>query len=238
MSRTVVLTGASAGVGRATAREFGRRGDKVALLARNRDALEAAAEEIRREGGTALAIPTDVADPSRSKPPPSASSASSGRSTSGSTTRWRRSSRRVWDIEPAEFRRVTEVTYLGAVLRHDGRAQADAPAQPRHDRRGRVGAGLPRHPAAVGLLRLQARHQGLHRVAADRAARREERRARDDGPPARAQHDAVRARAARACRAPRGRSRPSTSPRSPRARSSTRRATPSAARTGSAARPC
>src|SRR4051794_41364681 len=57
-----VITGASAGVGRATAREFARRGDAIALLARNEDGLEAAAREVRDLGGRALAIPTDVAD--------------------------------------------------------------------------------------------------------------------------------------------------------------------------------
>ena len=55
--------------------------------------------------------------------------ASSATSTSGSTTRWRRSSRR-WEIEADEFRRVTEVTYLGQVYGDDGGAQADAPARP------------------------------------------------------------------------------------------------------------
>src|SRR4051812_49493208 len=57
-----VITGASAGVGRATAREFARRGDAIALLARNEDGLEAAAREVRDLGGRALVIPTDVAD--------------------------------------------------------------------------------------------------------------------------------------------------------------------------------
>jgi NAD(P)-dependent dehydrogenase (short-subunit alcohol dehydrogenase family) len=115
MSRTVVLTGASAGVGRATAREFGRRGDKVALLARNREALDAAAEEIRREGGTALGIPTDVADPEQVE-----AAAERVENELGPIDVWVNDAMasvfaRVWDIEPDEFRRVTEVTYLGAV---------------------------------------------------------------------------------------------------------------------------
>jgi NAD(P)-dependent dehydrogenase (short-subunit alcohol dehydrogenase family) len=58
MSRTIVLTGASAGVGRATAREFGRRGARSALLARNEVALQATADEVR----TALVLPMDVSD--------------------------------------------------------------------------------------------------------------------------------------------------------------------------------
>ena len=61
-NQTIVLTGASAGVGRATAREFAKRGARIALVARNEDALHAAAEEVRRDGGTPLVIPADVAD--------------------------------------------------------------------------------------------------------------------------------------------------------------------------------
>ncbi len=60
--RVVVVTGASAGLGRAITRAFGARGAAVALLARGEDGLAAAEREIRDGGGRALAIPTDVAD--------------------------------------------------------------------------------------------------------------------------------------------------------------------------------
>ncbi|MGI4795738.1 MAG: SDR family oxidoreductase [Janthinobacterium lividum] len=62
MSKIVVITGAGAGVGRATVEEFARNGYDVALLARDPDRLEAAAAEIRRYGVRALPIPTDVAN--------------------------------------------------------------------------------------------------------------------------------------------------------------------------------
>ncbi len=62
MGRIVVITGAGAGVGRAVVREFARHGDDVALLSRDPDRLEAAAEEARGLGVRALPIPTDVAD--------------------------------------------------------------------------------------------------------------------------------------------------------------------------------
>ncbi len=58
----VVITGASAGVGRATVRRFARDGARIALLARGEDRLAAAADEVERAGGEALVIPTDVAD--------------------------------------------------------------------------------------------------------------------------------------------------------------------------------
>src|SRR5438445_13055999 len=58
----VVITGASAGVGRATVRAFARRGADIGLLARGLDGLEGARREVEAEGGRALVLPTDVAD--------------------------------------------------------------------------------------------------------------------------------------------------------------------------------
>src|SRR3954466_9951082 len=110
-----VITGASAGVGRATAREFARRGDAIALLARNEDGLEAAAREGRDLGGRALAIPTDVADHEQVE-------AAAERVTRelGDIDVWVNDAMATilapfWEITPDEFRRTTEVTYLGQV---------------------------------------------------------------------------------------------------------------------------
>ncbi len=77
-------------------------------------------------------------------------------------------------------------------LGHEGRLQADAAARPRHDRAGRLGNGLPRHSAAVAVLRRQARDQGLRRVAAHGDPREGLEGPRIDGPAARRQHAAVR----------------------------------------------
>jgi NAD(P)-dependent dehydrogenase (short-subunit alcohol dehydrogenase family) len=59
-NETVVITGASAGLGRAVVREFGRHGAKVGLLARGIDGPEAARHEIESLGGRAVALPTDA----------------------------------------------------------------------------------------------------------------------------------------------------------------------------------
>jgi len=62
MSGIVVVTGASAGIGRATAVAFARRGWRVALLARGLAGLEGAKREVERAGGQAMVVPVDVAD--------------------------------------------------------------------------------------------------------------------------------------------------------------------------------
>jgi NAD(P)-dependent dehydrogenase (short-subunit alcohol dehydrogenase family) len=113
--RVVVVTGASGGVGRAVARRFAAAGDRVALLARGADGLDAAADDVRAAGGTALALPVDVAD-----------AEAVDKAADEVARRWGPID--VWvnnafvgELAPvtaltsAEVRRITEVTYLGYV---------------------------------------------------------------------------------------------------------------------------
>ena len=114
-ARTVVVTGASAGVGRATAEAFAARGDRVALLARGEVGLQAAADAVEAAGGTALPIPVDVADHEQVF-----AAAEQIEQTFGPPDIWVNVAfasvfAPLWEIEPEEFRRTTEVSYLGFV---------------------------------------------------------------------------------------------------------------------------
>ncbi len=111
----VVITGASAGVGRATAREFARRGAHLGLLARGIDSLEAARKEVEGYGGRAVVVPTEVADPDQVE-----DAASLVESELGPVTIWVNNAMTTVfapfkELTPQEFKRVTEVTYLGVV---------------------------------------------------------------------------------------------------------------------------
>ena len=64
-ARPVFITGASRGIGAATAREFAKHSHPVALCARNKDAIEKLAQEIDAAGGKAVAVPCDVGDPAQ-----------------------------------------------------------------------------------------------------------------------------------------------------------------------------
>jgi NAD(P)-dependent dehydrogenase (short-subunit alcohol dehydrogenase family) len=113
--QVVVVTGASGGIGRATARAFAAQGATVGLLARGRTGLDAAVREVEQLGGRGLAVEGDVADYDQ---------------VAAAVARFERELGPIdiWvnvafssvfapfsEVEPEEFKRVTEVTYLGYV---------------------------------------------------------------------------------------------------------------------------
>ncbi|HTH44387.1 MAG TPA: SDR family oxidoreductase [Oxalicibacterium sp.] len=113
--RIVVITGASAGVGRATAIEFGRHGWRVALLARGEDGLRGAQRDVEQAGGSAMIVPTDVADHAQVE-----AAAERVEREWGAIDVWVNNAMATifcpaMSIAPEDFRRATEVTYLGGV---------------------------------------------------------------------------------------------------------------------------
>jgi short-subunit dehydrogenase len=115
MRRVVVVTGASAGAGRAIARLFAQRGDAVALIARGRDRLEAARREIVDAGGAALALPADVADFAALEEARDRAVAAFGRIDVWVNCAMATVVSPISRMRAEEYRRVTEVTYLGYV---------------------------------------------------------------------------------------------------------------------------
>src|SRR5437764_3006954 len=113
--QVVVVTGASAGVGRATVRAFAQRGADVGLLARGVDGLDGARREVEAAGGRALAIPTDVADAEAVE-----AAADRIERELGPIDVWVNNAMvsvfsPVKELAADEVRRVTEVTYIGVV---------------------------------------------------------------------------------------------------------------------------
>src|SRR5436190_16112784 len=113
--KVVVVTGASAGVGRATARLFAKKGADVALIARGIDGLEAAKREVEAYGRRALVLPTDISD-------------ANALENATDKIEYELGLIDVWvnaamvsvfspflKMTPKEFKRVTDVTYLGYV---------------------------------------------------------------------------------------------------------------------------
>jgi NAD(P)-dependent dehydrogenase (short-subunit alcohol dehydrogenase family) len=114
-SEVVVITGASAGVGRATACAFARRGARIALIARGIAGLEGARADVEQLGGRAIIIPADVSDSTSVE-----AAAEMVEATLGPIDVWVNNAMvseyaPVWDMTPEEFHRIVEVTLLGQV---------------------------------------------------------------------------------------------------------------------------
>lgn len=114
-NKVVVITGATGGVGRATAWEFAKQGAKVVLLARGQAQLDGTKKEVEALGGQALCIPTDVADPAAVE-----AAAERAEKEFGPIDVWVNNAMNsvfapFKELTAEEFKRVTDVTYLGQV---------------------------------------------------------------------------------------------------------------------------
>jgi NAD(P)-dependent dehydrogenase (short-subunit alcohol dehydrogenase family) len=112
---TVLITGATSGIGRATARRFAGPGVNIALVARGDDGLQAARAEVERAGGRALVLPTDVAEADAVD-----AAATAAEEAFGPIDIWINNAMAtvfayLWDVSPDEFRRANEVTYFGSI---------------------------------------------------------------------------------------------------------------------------
>ena len=114
-AETVVITGGTAGIGRATARAFARRGCNVAVLARGADGLGATERDIEDLGGKALAIATDVADWKAVEVAADRIERELGPIDIWVNNAFAGIFSRFMDVTPEEYERVTAVTYLGQV---------------------------------------------------------------------------------------------------------------------------
>jgi len=114
-AEVVVITGASAGVGRATAQRFAKEGARIGLIARGIDGLEGARRDVEKLGGKALVIPVDVADADKVEAAAARIEAELGEIDIWINNAMTSVFAPIKEMTPEEFRRVTEVTYLGYV---------------------------------------------------------------------------------------------------------------------------
>ena len=144
-NEVVVVTGASAGIGRATVRRFARDGAWIGLLARGRDGLEAAAREVEELGGRALVIPTDVSDSAAVEHAAEAVEAEFGPIDIWINNAFVGIFSPFMDMSEEEYRRVTDVTYFGQV----------------HGTRAALKRMLPRDHGAIVLVGSALAYRGI-----------------------------------------------------------------------------
>jgi NAD(P)-dependent dehydrogenase (short-subunit alcohol dehydrogenase family) len=113
--KIAVVTGGSAGVGRATVREFARAGYDVAVLARGQAGLDGAASDVRAAGGRCLPIAVDVADQEAMERAADTIEAELGQIDVWVNVAFAGSLAFFWDTTPQEYERMTSVTYYGQV---------------------------------------------------------------------------------------------------------------------------
>ena len=189
--QTVVITGASGGIGRAAARLFGERGARVVLIARGQAGLEGAAADVAKAGGKALVIAADVADYAQV-----AAAARQAEEHFGPIDVWVNDAftsvfAPFSEITAAEFRRVTEVSYLGFV--HGTMAALERMRARDHGTIVQVGSALGQRSIPLQSAYCGAKHavNGFTSVAALRADAPGLRGPRHRGADARGQHPAV-----------------------------------------------
>lgn len=154
-NEVVVITGASAGVGRATAREFARRGAKIALLARGLEGLEATRREVEELGGRAIVVQTDVADLDQVEAAAERAEAELGPIDIWVNNAFAGIFAPFLEVTPEEYRRVTDVTYFGQV----------------HGTRAALSRMLPRDRGSIVLVGSALAYRGIPLQAAYCAAK-------------------------------------------------------------------